>query len=146
MFSKACQYGIRAVIYVWKKSLQDQKVGAKEISKHVDAPEPFTAKILQTLVRQKILGSQKGPSGGFYVDEKHEKFTLKDLVEAIDGDELFNGCSLGLEECSEENPCPLHSEIKKVRVHVVHMLTKKSLKQLAQEVESGSTVLSRLLN
>lgn len=143
MFSKACQYGIRSVIYIWKQSLHGNKVGAKEIAEHVDAPEPFTAKILQDLVRKKIVGSMKGPTGGFYVDKEHEKYTLKDLVVAIDGDHLFNGCSLGLNQCSEINPCPLHKEVVKVRTNVIQMLTKKSLKQLAEEVENGETVLAR---
>lgn len=143
MFSKACQYGIKSVIYIWKQSLNGHKVGVKEISSHVDAPEPFTAKILQTLVRLKIIGSQKGPSGGFFVGLEHDQYTVKDLVVAIDGDGLFSGCSLGLKACSELNPCPLHHEIKKIRVHVEDMLTKKSLKELAQEVESGDTVLAR---
>lgn len=143
MFSKACQYGIKSVIYIWKQSLLGNKVGAKEIAEHVDAPEPFTAKILQELVRKNIIGSQKGPTGGFYADKAHEKYTLRDLVEVIDGDGLFHGCSLGLKECSETNPCPLHHEIKKVRSHVINMLTKKSLNQLAEEVERGETVLAR---
>lgn len=143
MFSKATQYGIRSVIYIWKQSLNGNRVGAKEVAEHVDAPEPFTAKILQDLVRKKIIGSMKGPTGGFYVGKEHEKFTLKDLVVAIDGTGLFEGCSLGLSQCSEVNPCPLHNEVKKVRDHIIHMLTAKSLKQLAEEVESGETVLSR---
>lgn len=144
MFSKSCQYGIRAVIYVWKQSLQGEKVGSKEIALHVEAPEPFTAKILQDLVRKKIIGSLKGPTGGFYVDKAHENFTLKDLVVAIDGPSLFEGCSLGLSECSETNPCPLHNEVKVVRANILRMLTTKSLKQLAEEVESGDTVLARV--
>jgi Rrf2 family protein len=145
MFSKSCQYGIRAAIYIWKQSLHDKKVGVKEIAEHVDVPEPFTAKILQTLVRNQIVGSLKGPTGGFFVDGTHEKYTLKDLVVALDGPGLFEGCSLGLAQCSETNPCPLHNEIKKVRTHVIHMLTAKSLKQLAEEVESGDTVLARFI-
>ncbi|PRY84565.1 RrF2 family transcriptional regulator [Mongoliibacter ruber] len=143
MFSKACQYGIKAVIYIWQQSLKGNKVGAKEVAEHVDVPEPFTAKILQDLVRKKLIGSQKGPNGGFYVGKEHESFTLKDLVVAIDGDELFSGCSLGLKECSEINPCPLHNEVKKVRTHIIGMLTKKTLRELATEVESGETVLAR---
>lgn len=143
MFSKACQYGVKSVIYIWGQSLKRNKVGAKEVAQYVDVPEPFTAKILQDLVRKKIIGSQKGPNGGFYVDGKHEKFTLKDLVVAIDGDSLFSGCSLGLKECSETNPCPLHHEIKKVRTEIVEMLTKKTLRELALEVDNGQTVLAR---
>ncbi|EON75779.1 Rrf2 family transcriptional regulator [Lunatimonas lonarensis] len=143
MFSKACQYGIRSVIYIWKQSLSGLRVGAKEIAEHVQAPEPFTAKILQDLVRKNIVSSQKGPSGGFYVEEEQGKFSLKDLVVAIDGDELFTGCSLGLKYCSESNPCPMHSDIVRIRVQLEEMLTRKTLKEIAQEVENGDSVLAR---
>nr|MBI1230934.1 transcriptional regulator [Cytophagales bacterium] len=144
MFSKACQYGIKSVIYIWKQSQVGKKVGAKEIAAHVDAPEPFTAKILQELVRKKMIGSQKGPTGGFFAGDEHASFTLKDLVEVIDGEELFTGCSLGLKKCSEINPCPLHHQVMRLRRDMVEMLTEKSLKELAEEVESGATVLSRI--
>jgi Rrf2 family iron-sulfur cluster assembly transcriptional regulator len=144
MFSKACQYGIRSVIYIWKQSLSGFRVGAKEIAEHVQAPEPFTAKILQDLVRKNIVSSQKGPSGGFYVEEEQGKYSLKDLVVAIDGDELFTGCSLGLKYCSESNPCPMHNDIVRVRVQLEEMLTLKTLKEIAQEVQNGDSVLARL--
>lgn len=144
MFSKTCQYAIKAVIYIHKQSLEGKKVGAKEIGQEINAPDAFTAKILQILVRQQIIGSFKGPTGGFLVDKIHESKTLKDVVEAIDGDGLFHGCSLGLNQCSEKNPCPLHFEIANVRKNIIHMLTAKSLKQMAEEVGDGTTVLARL--
>ncbi|WP_425639751.1 RrF2 family transcriptional regulator [Algoriphagus yeomjeoni] len=144
MFSQATKYAIKSVIYVWTKSLEDKKVGAKEIGSEIDAPEAFTAKILQSLVKAKIIGSLKGPNGGFYVDETHAKINLKDVVKAIDGDHLFSGCSLGLPKCSEKNPCPLHFEVVKVRKEIENMLTSKSLKLLAVEVIKGTTTLSYL--
>lgn len=146
MFSKACQYGIRSVIYICSESAKGNKVGAKEISQKTGVPEPFIAKILQDLARKEIIGSTKGPTGGFFVDNTHQSLTLKQLVEAIDGEDLFTGCSLGLDNCSEENPCPLHSEIKKIRVGIVKMLTQKSIETFAKEVENGDTVLTRMIN
>ena len=144
MFSKTCQYAIKAVIYIHKQSLEGKKVGAKEIGQEIDAPDAFTAKILQILVRQQVVGSFKGPTGGFFVDKSHESKTLKDVVMAIDGDGLFHGCSLGLKQCSEVNPCPLHFEVVKVRKEMDHMLTFKSIKHLAVEVIKGETRLSQL--
>jgi Rrf2 family transcriptional regulator, iron-sulfur cluster assembly transcription factor len=146
MFSQASKYAIKSVIYIWTKSLEDRKVGAKEIGTEIDAPEAFTAKILQTLVKAKIIGSNKGPNGGFFADESHAKITLKDVVKAIDGDHLFSGCGLGLPKCSEKNPCPLHFEIIKVRQGIETMLTGKSIKHLAVEVIKGETNLARVFD
>jgi Rrf2 family transcriptional regulator, iron-sulfur cluster assembly transcription factor len=144
MFSKASQYAIKSIIYIWTQSLYDRKVGAKEIGAEIAAPEAFTAKILQILSKAKLIGSLKGPNGGFYADDTHGKFTLKDVVKAMDGDTLFSGCAVGLPKCSEKNPCPLHFEIVRCRKEVEVMLTSKSLKTLALEVIKGETNLSKI--
>lgn len=142
MFSQAAKYAIKSVIYIWTQSLEDRKVGAKEIGAEINAPEAFTSKILQTLVKSKLISSIKGPTGGFFADESHSKIILKDIVIAIDGDSLFKGCSLGLPNCSEKNPCPLHFDVIKIRQDLDRMLGSKSLKHLAVEVIKGETKLA----
>jgi Rrf2 family transcriptional regulator, iron-sulfur cluster assembly transcription factor len=145
MFSKACEYGIRSVIYIWTQSKQGQKVGVKDICNIIDAPEFFTAKVLQSLARLHIISSAKGPNGGFYIDKEQEELKLIDLVIAIDGDALFTGCALGLKECSEVNPCPIHKDFKAIRDDLTDLLHKKSIKDLATEVENGNATLVRYL-
>jgi Rrf2 family iron-sulfur cluster assembly transcriptional regulator len=70
MFSKSCEYAIRAAIYIAAESSEDSKVGIKDICDHIEAPKHFTAKILQVLTKNKIVSSQKGVNGGFYIDKK----------------------------------------------------------------------------
>lgn len=144
MFSKACEYGIRAVIYIWSQNDKGKKLGIKDICKEIDAPEFFTAKILQSLAKQGIISSAKGPNGGFYVEKAQENLTLMDLVIAIDGDQLFTGCGLGLRQCSEETPCPIHSDFKVIREGLSQMLKNKKLVDLASEINSGTAILSQL--
>lgn len=144
MFSKACEYGIRAVIYIWSQNDKGKKLGIKDICKEIDAPEFFTAKVLQALVKQRIINSAKGPNGGFYVDKTQENLTLMDLVIAIDGDQLFTGCGLGLRQCSEETPCPIHNDFKIIRGELSQMLKNKKLVDLASELNSGAAILSQL--
>jgi len=144
MFSKACEYGIRAVIYIWSQNDKGKKLGIKDICKEIDAPEFFTAKILQSLAKQGIISSAKGPNGGFYVEKAQENLTLMDLVIAIDGDQLFTGCGLGLRQCSEETPCPIHNDFKFIREGLSQMLKNKKLVDLASEINSGAAILSQL--
>ena len=54
MFSQASKYAIKSVIYIWTQSLEDRKVGAKEIGANIEAPEAFTAKILQQLTKLRL--------------------------------------------------------------------------------------------
>lgn len=145
MFSKTCQYGIRAVIYVCSKSRNSEKVGVKEICHAIDAPEFFTGKILQMLAKHKIISSAKGPNGGFYISEEQRGIVLIDIVTAIDGDHLFTGCGLGLSQCSEINPCPMHHEFKLIRDNLKAILSNKNVSVLAEEVENGTVTLNRLI-
>lgn len=115
VFSKTCEYAIRAVIYIAQKSDDGTKVGIKEISAGIDSPVHFIAKILQDLSKREIVQSAKGPNGGFYIDKDSRKKSLADIVTAIDGDRIFTGCGLGLKNCSESKPCPLHAEFKTIR-------------------------------
>jgi Rrf2 family iron-sulfur cluster assembly transcriptional regulator len=65
MLSNSCRYGIRAVIYLANQPLSSGKTGIKKISKDLNLPTPFLAKILQQLAKKKILSSSKGPHGGY---------------------------------------------------------------------------------
>lgn len=141
MFSKACEYGIRAVIYIVSVSATGKKAGIKEICQHIKAPEPFTAKILQNLSRLGIISSSKGPSGGFYIEDNSTEIRLIDVVRAIDGEKLFTGCGLGVEVCSESKPCPIHYEFKKIRESLKVMLEKTSIQDVAKDLDKGLVFL-----
>jgi len=143
MFSKTCEYGIRAVIFITRETKNGTRVGVKEIAEGIDSPVHFIAKILQELSKRGIVQSLKGPTGGFFMDENALNHTLADIVTAIDGDKLFNGCGLGLSECSEKQPCPLHAEFKKIRSELHSMLARTKLGKLQDKFDTSTFYLSR---
>jgi Rrf2 family protein len=140
MFSKACEYGIRAVLFIAKQSQKDLRPNISEIAKAVDSPEPFTAKVCQQLARAGIILSKKGPNGGFYL-EKDSTLKLADIVSEIDGDKIFTGCGLGLRECSSEHPCPVHDQFMGVRNGLKQMCENTFVMELASNLEEGETFL-----
>lgn len=140
MFSKACEYGIRAVLFIAKQSQKDLRPNIVEIAKAVDSPEPFTAKVCQQLARGGMILSKKGPNGGFYL-EKDSTLTLADIVSVLDGDKIFTGCGLGLRTCSAEHPCPVHSQFMEVRNALKHMCENTRVVELAKNLEEGETFL-----
>ena len=144
MFSKSCEYGIRASIYVAKHSLKHRKVSLKEVAEHTDAPPAFMAKILQKLTRPEILSSFKGPTGGFFVPlEMIDKVSLYDIVLTMDGAGLFEDCTLGLRKCDGQKPCPMHFKFSKIRDEMKTDLKATTLKFLAEQVSDGVTFLKR---
>ncbi|MBL7917393.1 MAG: Rrf2 family transcriptional regulator [Bacteroidia bacterium] len=144
MFSKACEYAIRATIYIAEQSQLEKRVGIKEISKAIDSPEAFTAKILQQLSKSNIIDSLKGPTGGFLIENnKIKKLRLNDIVLAIDGDSIFKGCGLGFKQCSEKKPCPVHHKFKKIRDELCSMLENTTVQELSSDLKKGITFLHR---
>ena len=89
IFSKSCEYALRAVLYTYMKSDSNANLGVKEIAKEIGSPVPFTAKILQQLTKKKIISSVKGPNGGFYIDPSSKPVSIYQVVEAIDGTDFF---------------------------------------------------------
>jgi Rrf2 family iron-sulfur cluster assembly transcriptional regulator len=142
MFSKTCEYGIRATIFIASESYQNNRVGLRDIAKKIDSPEAFTAKILQILSRDNIIHSIKGVGGGFEIPkESMSQIKLSQIVTALDGDRVFTGCGLGLSYCSEDHPCPVHEKFKSIRNELAFMLENTNLEELAMGIKSGDTFL-----
>ncbi len=142
IFSKACEYAIKACIFIAKKTIDGERVNLKEISAEIDSPEAFTAKILQQLVRQNIIISIKGATGGFEVETKKlNRIRLLDIVVAIDGEINDKQCALGLKGCSHKQPCPVHDSYKFIRSSILSMLQTTTLHKLSADLIEGFTYL-----
>ena len=144
MFSKSCEYAIKAMIFVAQKSKDEARVSLKEIAKGTDAPEHFIAKIMQELGRKRLVQSIKGPNGGFYMTEKNLQTSSTDIVKAIDGDKLYLDCVLGLKACSEVNPCPVHFEYKEIKRNLIKMMDTNTIGKFNEKLDSGSFFLKNL--
>lgn len=143
MFSKTCEYAIRALIFIAQKSKDGSRVGIKDISAGIDSPEYFIAKILQDLSRKGFVQSAKGPNGGFYMEGKNLQQSVADIVREIDGDKLFTGCGLGLKECSEDHPCPIHNDFKHIRQEIKTMLEESRIQLFVENLDLKLTFLKQ---
>jgi Rrf2 family transcriptional regulator, iron-sulfur cluster assembly transcription factor len=144
MISKACKYGIRAVVFVASRTEAGLKLNVRDISREVDAPEAFTAKILQVLSKHQLISSLKGPYGGFYLTDAQLELPLLQIVEAIDGMTIFKECGLGLKQCSEVHPCPMHDRFKAARETLKDVFAKTTVRQLALELKEGTSFITNL--
>jgi Rrf2 family protein len=143
IFSKTCEYAMRAVFFIAAKTADGGRVGIKEIATGIDSPEHFLAKILQDLSRRGVIQSAKGPNGGFYVDDVILNMPLSSIVEAVDGNSIFTGCGLGLEQCSEDNPCPIHHDFKSIRNQIQALLKTTKIGEFNEDLNLGIAVLKK---
>ena len=68
---------------------------------------------------------------------------VSEIVFAIDGDSIYNGCGLGLSECSNVQPCPMHNKFVKIRGELKIMLETTTIYDLAIGLKSGESILMR---
>ncbi len=140
IFSKKCELALQAVLFL---SIKKEKTiyRAAEISEELKVPKEFVAKMLQILTESGIVGSKKGKTGGFYLARRPSSIKLIEIVEAIDGLDVFNNCVLGFPGCSNENPCPVHDKWGKLRDQAYKMLSDETLEQLKEKTIKKITSL-----
>ena len=123
LLSKSCEYGLRAMLYLG--SLGDDAEGGEAGGTSVDPAQEyisiqtisdnlgigfsFLTKVFQQLNEAGLLTSKRGPGGGVALTRSPDAISLYEIVVAIDGDDLFHECVLGLPGCGEAEPCPLHA-------------------------------------
>ncbi|MGI9527822.1 MAG: RrF2 family transcriptional regulator [Weeksellaceae bacterium] len=138
MFSKSCEYGIKAMVFIAQQSLKKNRVRVGDVATEINSPIAFTAKVLQTLSKHQIINSVMGVHGGYEISSSQmEKITLLDIVKILDGDGVYSACGLGLSQCDDSRPCPIHEEYKKIRTDLELMLNKTTLLSLAHNLEKG---------
>ncbi len=139
MLSNTCKYALRALIYLGKYSEKDTRIGIKKISEDLQLSSPFLGKILQSLVKQKLLVSTKGPNGGFSLGKKPEDITLWDIVTKVDGEEFFTNCLITLEPCQTHDStkplCPVHSQYTKLRSEIGVFYKETTLEIISQDID-----------
>ena len=101
-------------------------------------PAQYLAKVLQDLARTGLLQSTRGRGGGFRLARPSDEIHLLEVVEAIDGPRFAEeGCLLDLPECSEEDPCPLHSQWKEIKASLLKTLGETTLDDVARRTAPG---------
>jgi Rrf2 family protein len=129
MLSKSCEYGLRATLYLASRN-DDGYVPISTISDELDISFAFLTKILQKLNDAGLLTSQRGPRGGVALTRDANGVTLYDVVAAIDGEGLFQECVLGLPDCGNAEPCPLHEQWVEKRNQMETMFRQATLAEL----------------
>ena len=144
MLTNATKIAIRATLYLAMFSSETKKLGVKHIAETLEIPQPFLSKLLQKLNKSDIVSSTKGPYGGFYLNKINTKKRVWDIIVCIDNPERFDQCFLGLAECSDDNPCPLHFTVAPFKKKIMRDFKDKTIVQFANEIKSSDKVIISL--
>ncbi len=125
-------YGIRSVLYLARQPFKKISY-VNEISEEYKIPRSFLAKILQKLVKAKIVRSYRGVKGGFSLARQARDISMFDVVEAIEGKLQLNICVTDKKKCLFSKHCSSHSVWVTAQSKVIEVLKKANFEDLARQ-------------
>ncbi|MFY7997192.1 MAG: RrF2 family transcriptional regulator [Candidatus Kapaibacteriota bacterium] len=131
LLSKSCVYGVQAAIYMASLP-RNEYVSIQEIAGKLNISFHFLTKVLQNLTQAKLLMSYRGPNGGVALARQASDISLADVIEAIDGGDIFKECLFGLPGCGVADPCPAHENWTSMRSRLQHLCTSLTLEELGK--------------
>jgi Rrf2 family protein len=130
MLTRAADYAARVMIHL--ASLPSgTRVQRTILAELTDVPDSFLSKVLQGLVRARLVASRPGVNGGFELVADPENVTLLEVVEAIDGQIALNVCTS--DRCDRQPGCAAHLVWVEAQEAVVRVLKSASLAKLAKQ-------------
>ncbi len=130
--TREADYGIRSVLYLSRQPFKKVSF-VNEISEEYKIPRSFLAKILQKLVKAKIVRSYRGVKGGFSLARQSRDITVLDVLEAIEGKLALNICVSDKRKCTFSKHCPSHILWMNVQARVVETLKKANFDELSRQ-------------
>jgi len=106
--------------------------GSRDVARAIGARPNYLSKLLQLLAREGLVLSQRGLGGGFRLARDPSKITLLEVVTPIDQGNRWEGCVLGLGECSEESPCLAHERWTPVKTAYMALLSELTIADLVE--------------
>ncbi len=134
VLSKASVYGLRALMYLVSEKNRTGYLNIGEISEKLDISFHFLTKTFQTLTQHGILESYRGPNGGITLKKPAEEVFLSDIIIILEGKDFFDKCFLGLPDCGEARPCPMHDFWKVAKKTIKDEFDTTSLAELGGKV------------
>lgn len=133
------------MIYLAEKE-SDDPIMIGEIAGAYGIPQQFLAKIVQTLVKHRLMVAVRGRKGGVKLARNPSEIYLPQIVAAIEGPPLEEEpCVFGLDACSDQELCPLHHQWTVIRDEIHHMLENEDLKKLARRVSEKHLAMQNIV-
>ncbi|OQY18491.1 MAG: transcriptional regulator [Desulfobacteraceae bacterium 4572_35.1] len=132
IITRATEYAIRAVLYMSRFPTGDI-VLKKDICRTQDVTPAFLTKIFQPMIKEGIIGSQRGVGGGFYLKKEPKHITLYDIFEIQEDPLYLNKCLIEEGNCARDTYCPVHSAWENVREKMIDQLRLYDFARLAAE-------------
>jgi Rrf2 family protein len=138
--SKKSDYALISMKHLAIRQDGGASSSAREISEAYSIPLELLAKILQRLVRARLLVSVQGTRGGYRLARPPAGITVADIIQAVDGPVTVTACSPDDHACDQYGTCSIRDPLWKIKNRILETLTTVSLAELAADTVSASVL------
>ncbi len=119
--TKKADYGLIAMRYLAEHGRASYS--AKDIAEAHGIPPELLAKILQRLVKAKLLTSQHGSNGGYLLARDARTISALEVIRAIEGPLFLTSCVTTRGECGQTTRCTVREPLRKVSQSIEEVLS-----------------------
>jgi Rrf2 family protein len=120
----------------------DASSSAREISESYDIPLELLAKVLQRLVRSRLLVSVQGTRGGYRLGRQAAQISVADVIQAVDGPVTVTACSTDDHNCDQYVKCSIRDPLWKIKNRILDALNTVSVAEMAADNDGPAPVQS----
>ena len=132
--SKKSDYALIAMKHLAMRP--DASSSAREISEAYDMPLELLAKVLQRLVRSRLLVSVQGTRGGYRLGRSAALISVADVIQSVDGPVTVTACSDTDHNCDQYTKCSIRDPLWKIKNRILDSLNTVSVAEMAAEGEA----------
>ena len=134
--SKKSDYALISMKHLAMRPDGGGSSSAREISESYDIPLELLAKVLQRLVRARLLVSVQGTRGGYRLARQAAAISVADVIQAVDGPVTVTACSEDDHNCDQFTKCSIRDPLWKIKNRILDALTTVSVAEMAAESDA----------
>ena len=100
-FNKDMEYALISLVEM-SRQVDESLLSARELSKRYTIPYKLLALILQKLREGGVVLAEMGPHGGYRLARKPGSIRLKEVIEAVRGNERIANCLTANKHCAQD--------------------------------------------
>ena len=131
--SKKADYALLAMRHLAAHA-DSGAMSARELAEEYAIPPELLAKVLQKLVRARLLDSHQGIRGGYGLGRPPATISVADVIQAVDGPLTVTACSEQDHSCDQYTKCNIRDPLWRIKDRIIGALSATSVAELASDM------------
>ncbi len=126
--SKTSEYALRILSFMINSDMQ--VFSAKYLIDSLNVPDKYLRRLMTDLSKSGFIKSMKGRDGGYIFAKNANTIYISQVIDVVEGMDKYEGCIMGFNDCSDDNPCSLHENYAPIKEQLINFLSNTTISEL----------------